>query len=158
VFNRTPEDPLEDQTPKFATVSGWCAMTGMSRTGTYEALGLGYLTAVKAGRRTLIDAAAGLVWLHSLPRATFRAPKLAMAIVAKRETVPAARACNLRRECTANSAVGSSRTSRPQEDRPRGGDPPTRSATTDIRQYDRDNSQRVAAAKGLRGSLHGKLK
>jgi hypothetical protein len=76
VFSRTLEDPLlEDHTPKFATVSGWCGLSGMSRTGTYDALGLGYLNAIKAGRRTLIDVDAGLAWLRSLPKATFRTPQ-----------------------------------------------------------------------------------
>jgi hypothetical protein len=60
--------------PKFASVHRWCALSGMSRTGTYEALRRRYLSAIKVGRRTLIDVESGLTWLCSLPRATFTPP------------------------------------------------------------------------------------
>ncbi len=59
-------------TPARTTVSGWCALSGMGRSATYEALGRGDLQAVKLGTRTLIDVARGLAWLNSLPTATVR--------------------------------------------------------------------------------------
>ena len=58
--------------PARATVDGWCGLSGMSRSGTYEALGRGDLQAVKLGARTLIDVAAGLAWLDTLPPAAVR--------------------------------------------------------------------------------------
>ena len=58
--------------PVRATVTDWCAISGMGRSATYEALGRGDLRAVKAGTRTLIDVAHGLAWLDSLPPATVR--------------------------------------------------------------------------------------
>jgi hypothetical protein len=79
---------LEAFTPKFISVSDWCALSGVKRSRTYELLGLGYLSAVKAGRRTLIDVEAGLAWLHSLPRATFQTPKAAA--IAGKQTMFAA--------------------------------------------------------------------
>jgi hypothetical protein len=63
--------------PKFATIPAWCALSGMSRTGTYHELGRGNLRAIKSGVRTLIDVEAGLAWLRSLPTAQVRAPKQA---------------------------------------------------------------------------------
>lgn len=60
------------QHPARATVAGWCAISGMGRSATYEALGRGDLRAVKLGSRTLIDVAHGLAWLDSLPPATVR--------------------------------------------------------------------------------------
>jgi hypothetical protein len=61
--------------PKFAPIRQWCAISGMSRTATYNALGHGDLKAVKLGRRTLLDVEVGLAWLRSLPPAQIRAPK-----------------------------------------------------------------------------------
>jgi hypothetical protein len=58
--------------PKYAPIPGWCAISGMSRTATYDALVHGHLKAIKAGRRTLIAVEPGLAWLQSLPQATFR--------------------------------------------------------------------------------------
>lgn len=58
--------------PVRATVTDWCALSGMGRSATYEALGRGDLRAVKVGSRTLIDVAHGLAWLDSLPPATVR--------------------------------------------------------------------------------------
>lgn len=58
--------------PAYATVPDWCALSGMSRSGTYEALGRGDLRAIKMGARTLIDVQHGLAWLASLPVATVR--------------------------------------------------------------------------------------
>ncbi len=58
--------------PAYATVPDWCAITGMSRSGTYEALGRGDLRAIKLGARTLVDVQHGLAWLASLPPAAVR--------------------------------------------------------------------------------------
>lgn len=60
--------------PKFATIPDWCAISGMKRTGVYEAVSRGQLRAVKLGNRTLIDVEPGLAWLDSLPAADIRAP------------------------------------------------------------------------------------
>ena len=60
--------------PAFATIAGWCAYTGMSRTGTNDALARGDLRAKKLGTRTLIDVQHGLAWLQSLPDAAFKRP------------------------------------------------------------------------------------
>lgn len=59
-------------TPVFATVAAWCALSGMGRSATYEALGASHLHAVKLGSRTLINVSAGLAWLNSLPPAIIR--------------------------------------------------------------------------------------
>jgi len=58
--------------PAFAPIPAWCALSGMGRSATYEALGAGHLRAVKLGARTLIDVGYGLGWLASLPPATIR--------------------------------------------------------------------------------------
>ncbi len=58
--------------PARATIPDWCSLSGMSRSGTYEALGRGDLRAVKLGARTLIDVEPGLAWLDTLPAATVR--------------------------------------------------------------------------------------
>jgi hypothetical protein len=63
--------------PKFAPLPQWCAISGMSRTASYNALGRGDLKAIKVGSRTLVDVDAGLDWLRSLPAAQVRAPKAA---------------------------------------------------------------------------------
>lgn len=63
---RTPTIPVR------ATIADWCALSGMGRSATYEALGRGDLRAVKLGTRTLIDVAHGLAWLNGLPAATVR--------------------------------------------------------------------------------------
>ncbi len=60
--------------PKYTTVKGWIELTGMSRTGTYNALAQGWLRAIKQGAKTLIDVDHGLEWLRSQPEATFRPP------------------------------------------------------------------------------------
>lgn len=57
--------------PHRASVADWCALSGMSRSGTYAALRAGHLQAVKAGRRTLLDVRAGLAWLDMQPPAEF---------------------------------------------------------------------------------------
>jgi hypothetical protein len=53
----------------YGTLRDWCALTGMRRSGTYDALSRGDLHAKKAGRRLLIDVQAGLEWLRSQPDA-----------------------------------------------------------------------------------------
>ena len=68
---------MDTPTPKFALLPQWCALSGMSRTATYNALGRGDLKAIKVGSRTLLDVEAGLAWLRSLPPAQIRAPKAA---------------------------------------------------------------------------------
>jgi hypothetical protein len=68
---------MEMPNPKFAPLPQWCAISGMSRTGSYNALGRGDLKAIKVGSRTLIDVDAGLAWLRSLPPARVRAPNAA---------------------------------------------------------------------------------
>lgn len=60
---------------KYASIPDWCRMSGMSRTGTYDAVGRNELKAIKVGARTLIDVEAGLAWMRSLPSAQIRAPK-----------------------------------------------------------------------------------
>lgn len=62
----------EAATPAYATVFAWCALSGMGRSATYEALGASNLRAVKLGSRTLIDVQHGLAWLNSLPPAAIR--------------------------------------------------------------------------------------
>lgn len=57
-------------TPAFAAITPtWLAISGMSRSATYRALGRGELRAIKLGSRTLIDVEAGLAWLRSQPLA-----------------------------------------------------------------------------------------
>jgi len=58
--------------PAYATIPDWCAISGLGRSKTYEALGRGDLRAIKIGNRTLIDVAPGLQWMDSLPQATIR--------------------------------------------------------------------------------------
>ncbi|MDA8252039.1 MAG: hypothetical protein M0Z28_23140 [Rhodospirillales bacterium] len=55
--------------PKYAPLSAWLAISGMTRTATYHALARGDLRAIKqpGGRRTLIDVEHGLAWLRSQP-------------------------------------------------------------------------------------------
>ena len=62
---------------KFATVVGWCKISGQTRTKTYQALADGHLKAVKNGRTTLVDVDAGLAWLRTLPTARFGSKKAA---------------------------------------------------------------------------------
>ena len=66
-----------DTEPRYATIPTWCSISGMSRAGTYNALGRRDLRAVKLGLRTLIDVRAGLEWLGSLPEAQVQRPKSA---------------------------------------------------------------------------------
>jgi hypothetical protein len=68
---------MDTPMPKFAPLPQWGAISGMSRTATYNALGRGDLKAIKIGTRTLVDVDAGLGWLRSLPAAQIRAPRAA---------------------------------------------------------------------------------
>ena len=61
--------------PKFAGIPQWCAISAMSRTAVYLALGRGDLKGIKVGDRTLIDVDAGLAWMRALPPAKIAAPK-----------------------------------------------------------------------------------
>jgi hypothetical protein len=56
--------------PKYAPIPQWCALSGMTRSATYVAIGGGCLRAIKqpGGRRTLIDVEQGLAWLDTQPR------------------------------------------------------------------------------------------
>jgi hypothetical protein len=56
-------------TPRYARITDWCILSGMSRSCAYEALGRGDLRAIKLGSRTLIDVEAGLAWLATMPAA-----------------------------------------------------------------------------------------
>ena len=59
-------------TPKYTPIPGWCNISGMGRTTSYEAMARGDLRAIKVGRRTLIDVEHGLAWLANLPVADIR--------------------------------------------------------------------------------------
>jgi len=71
-----PREPGQP-TPAYATIPNWCAISGMSRSATYLALGRGDLLAKKLGKRVLIDVPHGLAWISSLRPAVIRAPKAA---------------------------------------------------------------------------------
>lgn len=58
--------------PAFASIDGWCAISGMGRRVTYHKLGTGELKAIKLGARTLVDVQHGLTYLRSLPPAKIR--------------------------------------------------------------------------------------
>jgi hypothetical protein len=74
-----PPTPAPEPTPiahpAYASIGAWCALSGMNRSATYSALGRGDLSAVKVGRSTKIDVAAGLAWLRSRPAAKFSPPR-----------------------------------------------------------------------------------
>ena len=53
--------------PKYCSIAGWSAISGMSRSTIYERLARGDLRAIKLGARTLIDVEHGLAWLDSMP-------------------------------------------------------------------------------------------
>lgn len=59
--------PQVEPLPKYMPIAEWCNFSGLKLTSTYEALKRRDLTAIKIGRRTLIDVAAGLAWLASRP-------------------------------------------------------------------------------------------
>ena len=58
--------PLPFDRPAFMEIPTWCAFSGMSRTGVYEAAAFGHLRTIKCGRKRLVDVEQGLAWLHSL--------------------------------------------------------------------------------------------
>src|SRR5215208_5967739 len=60
---------MSDTIPQFAPIPGWCQISGLGRTKTYEEAGAGNLRIVKVGGRSLVDVAHGLAWLRSLPNA-----------------------------------------------------------------------------------------
>lgn len=74
-YTSNQASPTPGITPKFGGIETWCALTGMGRRATYDALGHGHLKAVKAGTRTLIKIDEGLAWLESLPAAQIRPQK-----------------------------------------------------------------------------------
>jgi hypothetical protein len=61
--------------PKFAPLPSWMEMSGMKRSGCYNAISRGDLKAIKLGNRTLIDIEAGLTGLRSLPAPQIRPPQ-----------------------------------------------------------------------------------
>jgi hypothetical protein len=70
---KAPPTPIV--TPRYATIPDWITISGMRRTGVYEALGQGSLRAVKLNGRTLIDVSHGLAWLATLPVAQITTAK-----------------------------------------------------------------------------------
>ena len=59
------------QPPKIAySIPAFCAACSVGRTFVYQEIKAGRLRAVKAGRRTLIDAAEARRWLSALQRIT----------------------------------------------------------------------------------------
>lgn len=58
--------------PQFATVADWTALTGMSRSITYDLLSKGHLQGKKVGRRTLIDVQHGLRFIRKQPNVDVR--------------------------------------------------------------------------------------
>jgi hypothetical protein len=61
--------------PAFCSIEDWCAISGMGRRWTYDAIGRNVLRAVKCGSRTLIDVPHGLAYMRSLPAAQIRPQK-----------------------------------------------------------------------------------
>lgn len=56
--------------PAFTTIDGWCQLSGMGRTATYEAMQRGELPAHRVSKRKcLIDVERALEWLRSRPPA-----------------------------------------------------------------------------------------
>ena len=69
-------DAMPATVPAYASITNWCALSGMSRSGVYNHLAApDGLRAIKIGGRTLIDCQHGLAWLASRPAATFRPAK-----------------------------------------------------------------------------------
>lgn len=64
-------------TPMTYTIEGAVKASGLPRTTIYQLLGTQAITAVKAGRRTLIPAESLQSYLANLPAATIAAPKRA---------------------------------------------------------------------------------
>src|SRR5690348_15981175 len=55
--------------PIFCKIKLWCAISGMGRSSTYEAIASGFLRAVKLNNTTLVDVEFGLTQLAKLPSA-----------------------------------------------------------------------------------------
>jgi len=70
----SPTSPAGAAYPAYATVPGWCAISGMKRSTTYHEISRGNLRAIKLGARTLLDVRHGLAWLETLPLATVTLP------------------------------------------------------------------------------------
>ena len=68
---RSRADPPNLDNPSrdaaWPTVSGWCRLSSMCISATYESLSRGDLRAKKLGTRTLIDVRHGLAWIESQP-------------------------------------------------------------------------------------------
>jgi len=64
-------------TPITYTIEGAVQASGLPRTTIYELLGRQKISAVKAGRRTLVSAESLQSYLSNLPAATIAAPKRA---------------------------------------------------------------------------------
>lgn len=64
-----PQHRANGVTPKpaYATIKDWVAISGISRSKTYELLNTGVIKAVRVGGRTLIDVEAGLKWMGDCP-------------------------------------------------------------------------------------------
>ena len=56
----------------WATIAGWCLLTGMSSGATYNWISRGDLETRKNGKRVLINVQKGLARIETLPRATVR--------------------------------------------------------------------------------------
>ena len=65
-----PDNP----TPKYESIADWRRRSGMSITAIYAALGENHFSAIKLGRKTVIDVEAALAWLATQPRWTPSAP------------------------------------------------------------------------------------
>ena len=65
--------PLPFARPAYMDIPTWCAYTGMSRTGVYEAVAFGNLMTIKVGKKRLVDVEQGLSWLRSLAAPTSKA-------------------------------------------------------------------------------------
>lgn len=60
--------------PKFATISGFCGLTGLGRTQVYQLLAANRLRGKKVGKRMIIDVDHGLDFIESLPDAQIILP------------------------------------------------------------------------------------
>jgi hypothetical protein len=58
--------------PLFCSIPRFCELSGISRSLAYELIGDRKLTAKKLGAKTLVDVAASLAWMRSLPDAVIR--------------------------------------------------------------------------------------
>jgi hypothetical protein len=77
-------------TPRYCSIADWCTISGMSRSGTYEALGRGDLRAIKLGVRTLVDVEHGLACLASLPAAKITTGRSRRTVAMRTPVLPSA--------------------------------------------------------------------